>query len=297
MPQTLPTKIEPRRHADVAAAIDYLVRHYADQPSLDDVAEIAGLSPHHFQRTFKAWTGVSPKRFLQYVTLGHAKRLLSETANLLDASLDLGLSGPGRLHDLFVACEAVTPGEYKQKGRGLAIRYGLHDSPLGRALIGVTDRGICRLGFVEGGGEEAAVKTIAAEWPQAELIEDAQSTKAVAEAAFELAFGRMTEGGRHHGTAPRLLVIGTNFQIKVWEALLRIPRGGVVSYQDVARAIGNAGAVRAVGRAVGGNPIALLIPCHRVILKSGAIHNYRWGWARKRAILALEQAGRESSRV
>ncbi len=301
MPQTPTALTETPRHADVAAAIDYLVRHYADQPSLDDVAEIAGLSPHHFQRTFKAWTGVSPKRFLQYVTLGHAKRLLSETANLLDASLDLGLSGPGRLHDLFVACEAVTPGEYKQKGRGLAIRYGLHDSPLGRALIGVTDRGICRLGFVEGGGEEAALKTFAAEWPAADLIEDAQSTKAVAEAAFELAFGGKagggnTEGGRHHGKAPRLLVIGTNFQIKVWEALLRIPRGGVVSYQDVARAIGSPNAVRAVGRAVGGNPIALLIPCHRVILKSGAIHNYRWGGARKRAILALEQAGEQAGR-
>ncbi len=282
---------ETTERRDVAAAIDYLVRNYADQPSLDDVAGIAGLSPHHFQRTFKAWTGVSPKRFLQYVTLGHAKRMLSETANLLDASLDLGLSGPGRLHDLFVACEAMTPGEYKKKGQGLAIRYGLHDSPLGRVLIGVTGRGICSLGFVEDGEEDDCVRALAKRWPRAELIEDAQSTKAVAEAAFDFAFSN-DKGAE----APRLLLIGTNFQIKVWEALMRIPRGGVVSYQDIARAVCTARAVRAVGGAVGANPIALLIPCHRVILKSGVLHNYRWGVARKRAILAVEQAGEQAGR-
>ena len=291
MPETPTALTETPRHADVAAAIDYLVRHYADQPSLDDVAGIAGLSPHHFQRTFKAWTGVSPKRFLQYVTLGHAKRVLSETANLLDASLDLGLSGPGRLHDLFVACEAMTPGEYKQKGRGLAIRYGLHDSPLGRVLIGVTDRGICSLGFVESGEEDGGARSLTKQWPNADIIEDAPSTKAAAAAAFDFAFSN-NKGPE----APRLLLTGTNFQIKVWEALMRIPRGGVVSYQDIARAIGSPGAVRAVGGAVGANLIALLIPCHRVILKSGAIHNYRWGVARKRAILAVEQAGEQAGR-
>ena len=291
MPETPTALRETPRHADVAAAIDYLVQHYAEQPSLDDVAEVAGISPHHFQRTFKAWTGVSPKRFLQYVTLGHAKRMLSETASLLDASLDLGLSGPGRLHDLFVACEAMTPGEYKQKGRGLAIRRGLHDSPLGRVLIGVTGRGICSLGFVEAGGEDDCVRALAKKWPNADIIEDTPSTKAAAEAAFDFVFSN-NKGAE----APRLLLSGTNFQIKVWEALLRIPRGGVVSYQDVARAIGNPSAVRAVGGAVGGNPIALLIPCHRVILKSGVLHNYRWGVARKRAILALEQAGEQTGR-
>ncbi len=291
MPETPTAPRETPRHADVAAAIDYLVRHYADQPSLDDVARVAGLSPHHFQRTFKAWTGVSPKRFLQYVTLGHAKRLLSDSTNLLDASLDLGLSGPGRLHDLFVACEAMTPGEYKRRGEGLVIRHGLHDSPLGRALIGVTDRGICSLGFVEGGGEDAGVRSLAKRWPGADIIEDAPSTKAAAETAFDFAFSR------HNGAeAPRLLLSGTNFQIKVWEALMRIPRGGVVSYQDIARAVCTTKAVRAVGGAVGANPIALLIPCHRVILKSGVLHNYRWGVARKRAILALEQAGEQAGR-
>jgi AraC family transcriptional regulator of adaptative response/methylated-DNA-[protein]-cysteine methyltransferase len=291
MPETPTALRETPRHADVAAAIDYLVRHYAEQPSLDDVAEVAGISPHHFQRTFKAWTGVSPKRFLQYVTLGHAKRMLSETASLLDASLDLGLSGPGRLHDLFVACEAVTPGEYKQKGLGLAIRYGVHDSPLGRVLIGVTGRGICSLGFVEDGEEDDCVRALAKKWPNADIIEDAQSTKVAAEAAFDFVFSN-NKGAE----APRLLLSGTNFQIKVWEALMRIPRGGVVSYQDIARVVCTTKAVRAVGGAVGANPIALLIPCHRVILKSGVLHNYRWGVARKRAILALEQAGEQAGR-
>ena len=291
MPETPTALTEPPRHADVAAAIDYLVRHYAEQPSLDDVAEVAGISPHHFQRTFKAWTGVSPKRFLQYVTLGHAKRMLSETASLLDASLDLGLSGPGRLHDLFVACETVTPGEYKQKGLGLAIRYGVHDSPLGRVLIGVTGRGICSLGFVEDGEEDDCVRALAKKWPNADIIEDAQSTKVAAEAAFDFVFSN-NKGAE----APRLLLSGTNFQIKVWEALMRIPRGGVVSYQDIARVVCTTKAVRAVGGAVGANPIALLIPCHRVILKSGVLHNYRWGVARKRAILALEQAGEQAGR-
>ena len=291
MPQMQSTETAASRHADVAAAIDYLVRHYAEQPSLDDVARVTGISPHHFQRTFKSWTGLSPKRFLQYVTLVHAKKLLKGRTILLDTAFDLGLSGPGRLHDLFVACEAVTPGEYKQKGRGLAVRRGLHDSPLGRVLIGVTDRGICSLGFVEDGEEDDCVRALAKKWPNADIIEDTPSTKAAAEAAFDFVFSN-NKGAE----APRLLLSGMNFQIKVWEALLRIPRGGVVSYQDVARAIGNPSAVRAVGGAVGGNPIALLIPCHRVILKSGVLHNYRWGVARKRAILALEQAGEQTGR-
>jgi AraC family transcriptional regulator of adaptative response/methylated-DNA-[protein]-cysteine methyltransferase len=288
MPQTQHPQSRACHFADIAAAIEYLVRNYADQPSLDDVARRAGISPHHFQRTFKAATGVSPKRFLQYVTISHAKTLLADRANLLDAAFDLGLSGPGRLHDLFVACEAVTPGQFKLRGQGLAIRYGFHDSPFGRVLIGVTERGICRLGFVTGNDEAAEVRALAQDWPAAEMIFEPASTSAPAEQAFRFALGRNPDS-----EPPGLLVMGTNFQIKVWESLMRIPRGGVVSYQDVARAIGNPSAARAIGRAVGGNPIALLIPCHRVILKSGAIHNYRWGVERKRAILAFEQAGLE----
>ena len=276
-------QIWPSHHAGIAAAIDYLAGNYEDQPSLDDMASVAGMSAHHFQRTFKTWTGVSPKRFLQFVTLGHAKRLLDGRASVLDAALEAGLSGPGRLHDLFVACEAVTPGEYKSRGRGLEIRYGLHDGPFGRALIGVTARGICWLSFVRDGDEKGAVEEFAAEWPASELIEDSGTAGSAAARAFRFALGEEAE-------PVRLLVLGTNFQIKVWEALLRIPRGGMVSYQNVARAMGRPDAARAVGRAVGSNPISLLIPCHRVILKSGVVHDYRWGTLRKRAILAIEQA-------
>lgn len=273
----------PSHHAGITAAIDYLAGHYEDQPSLDDMASAAGMSAHHFQRTFKSWTGVSPKRFLQFVTLGHAKRLLDQRASVLDAALEAGLSGPGRLHDLFVTCEAVTPGEYKSRGRGLEIRYGLHDGPFGRALFGVTERGICWLSFVQNGDDRGAVLDFAAEWPASELIEDGAATATAAARAFRFAMGE--------GNAPiRMLVFGTNFQIKVWEALLRIPRGGIVSYQGLARKMGSPGASRAVGRALGANPISLLIPCHRVILKSGVVHNYRWGVVRKRAILAIEQA-------
>lgn len=273
----------PSHHAGITAAIDYLAGNYEDQPSLDDMASAAGMSAHHFQRTFKSWTGVSPKRFLQFITLGHAKRLLDQRASVLDAALEAGLSGPGRLHDLFVTCEAVTPGVYKSRGRGLEIRYGLHDGPFGRALIGVTERGICWLSFVSDGDDRGAVLDFAGEWPASELIEDGAATATAAARAFRFAMGE--------GNAPiRMLVFGTNFQIKVWEALLRIPRGGIVSYQGLARVMGRPGASRAVGRAVGANPISLLIPCHRVILKSGVVHNYRWGVGRKRAILAIEQA-------
>lgn len=277
---------EPR-HDGIAAAIEYLVRHYSDHPSLDHVAAQAGMSPYHFQRTFKRWTGISPKRFEQYLTLSDAKRLLVGES-VLEAALDVGLSGPSRLHDLFVACEAVTPGDFKARGRGLTIRYAIHDSPFGRALLGVTGRGLCHLSFAVDGDERAAVDTFAADWPAAELIADPAGTAAIANRAFRFALGG--------GAAPRLLLRGTNFQIKVWEALLRIPPGEVASYGQVAAAIGEPKAARAVGRAVGANPISLLIPCHRVILGSGAIHNYRWGVARKKVLLALERARREAPR-
>lgn len=276
------------RHASIDTAIDYLAANVEHQPELDTVARIAGMSPHHFQRTFKRWTGVSPKRFLQYLTLGHAKRLLDGRASVLDAALDLGLSGPSRLHDLFVACEAVTPGQYKRRGEGLEIRYGLHDSPFGRALLAATERGICWLGFVRDGNDSEIIDELAGDWPSATLVHDPAATAPLAERAFGLTADRQA------ASKPLALVLyGTNFQIKVWEALLCIPPGQVVSYGDIARAAGNPRAVRAAGRAVGANPISLLIPCHRVILSSGLIHNYRWGVARKRRILAIEQARAE----
>jgi len=269
-------------HAMVAEAIDHLVANYQDQPRLEDLAARAGLSPFHFQRVFKAWTGISPKRFAQFVTLGHAKRLLANDESILNTALDVGLSGPSRLHDLFVACEAMTPGEFKAAGAGLEIRWGLHEGPVGRALIATTERGVCWLSFVMDGDVAGAVEIFRQEWAGARLVEDPAATAAVAARAFGLA----PAGGE----PIKVLLCGTNFQVKVWEALLRIPSGTVVSYEAVARAVGRPTAQRAVGAAVGRNPISLIIPCHRVIQKSGVIHNYRWGVARKKVLLAWEAA-------
>ena len=275
---------EPPR---VAAAIRYLVDHYAEQPTLETVAAVAGLHPHHFQRVFKRWAGISPKRFAQYLTVEHAKDLLADDESVLGTALDVGLSGPGRLHDLFVACEAATPGDFKARGRDLEIRHGRHDTPFGPVVIGLTPRGVCWLGFAE--GEPAAA--IAADWPAARLIADPAATGPVADQLF----GIVPATGPGPGPRLSLLLRGTNFQIKVWQALLTIPAGGVASYEDVARAIGRPTAVRAVARAVAGNPGAFLIPCHRVIRKSGALHNYRWGADRKRALLAWEAGRREAA--
>ncbi|HYD66099.1 methylated-DNA--[protein]-cysteine S-methyltransferase [Azospirillum sp.] len=270
----------------LTVTIRHLVDHWQDQPSLEELAGVAGMSPYHFQRLFTRWVGISPKRFVQFLTLDHAKRLLAENQSVLDTALDVGLSGPSRLHDLFVACEAMTPGEYKAEGAGLTIRWGLHDSPFGRALVGSTERGVCWLTFADRSDASDALAEFEAAWPAARLVEDAESTRDVAARAFGW------EGGWRSadGEPLRLLLKGTNFQVKVWEALLRIPSGAVVSYEDVARAIGQPTAMRAVGAAVGRNPVCVLIPCHRVIQKSGVIHNYRYGVPRKRALLAWEQA-------
>jgi AraC family transcriptional regulator of adaptative response/methylated-DNA-[protein]-cysteine methyltransferase len=268
-------------NARIANAIGYVAEHYQEQPSLEEMADAANLSPFHFQRVFKRWAGVSPKRFLQYVTLAHAKRLLVEDASVLDAALDTGLSGPSRLHDLFVTCEAMTPGEFKALGDRLVIRWGLHEAPLGRVLLGATERGICWLSFVTE-GDAAAIEAFEREWQGATLVRDQATTADYVRRGFELA-------ERAREPLP-LLLRGTNFQIKVWEALLRIPFGQVVSYQAIARAVGQPRAMRAVGAAVGRNNISWLIPCHRVILSSGVIHNYRWGAAQKRKLLTLESA-------
>ena len=268
-------------NARIANAIGYVAEHYQEQPSLEEMADAANLSPFHFQRVFKRWAGVSPKRFLQYVTLAHAKRLLAGEASVLDAALDTGLSGPSRLHDLFVTCEAMTPGEFKALGYRLVICWGLHDGPLGRVLLGATERGVCWLSFVSE-GDAAAIEAFEREWQGATLVRDQATTADYVRRGFELA-------ERAREPLP-LLLRGTNFQIKVWEALLRIPFGQVVSYQAIARAVGQPRAVRAVGAAVGRNNISWLIPCHRVILSTGVIHNYRWGAAQKRKLLTLESA-------
>jgi len=269
----------------VEQAIHFLDEHSRKQPSLDDVARAVGLSPYHFQRLFKRWAGVTPKRFLQFLTIEHAKAALAEGRSTLEASWDAGLSGPGRLHDLFVAVEAVTPGEFKEQGRGLTIRYGLADSPFGTVHMGLTSRGVCGLTFAEDVHDRKAFGSLQRRWSGARFEHDRRATRDVAEQIF-------SDRGTERIT---LELSGTNFQIKVWEALLRIPAGTVVSYGDVARSIGHTDAQRAVGTAVGQNPISFLIPCHRVIKSTGAFGNYGGGAVRKKAILGWEAARHQAS--
>ncbi|MFZ5709264.1 MAG: methylated-DNA--[protein]-cysteine S-methyltransferase [Pseudomonadota bacterium] len=254
---------------------------------LDDLAGRLGMSPAHFQRVFSAWAGVSPKRYQQYLTLGAAKRMLAERRSTLDAAFGLGLSGGGRLHDLFLRWEAMTPGEYAAQGAGLAIRWGWFDSPFGPALVMGTERGICGIGFAEAAGDAAAMGDLTGRWPGATYIEDPDMLRPWADAAFG--------AGRTPGAATPLVLIGAPFQIKVWEALLAVPSGHVTTYSDIARSIGAPQAVRAVGTAVGRNPISFLIPCHRALRKSGALGGYHWGLERKRAMLAWESARRDAS--
>jgi AraC family transcriptional regulator of adaptative response/methylated-DNA-[protein]-cysteine methyltransferase len=260
----------------VERAIEFLDARWQEQPPLAEVAAHLGLSPFHFQRLFHRWAGVSPKRFVQWLTLEHAKPRL-RAGGVLAASLDAGLSGPSRLHDLFVRLEAVTPGEYRAAGRGLTLRWGMHDSPFGPAYLAVTERGLCALGF---GGESEARTEIAHDWPAATLARDQAATAPWAARAFN--------GGMGEGLA--LFVRGTAFQLQVWRALLAVPAGELTSYQAIAARIGRPGAARAVGNAVGANPVAWLIPCHRVIRGLGTFGGYRWGRARKRVMLGWEAA-------
>ena len=266
----------------IEQAIQYIEANVQSQPELKDVSSAVGLSEYHFQRLFTDWTGISPKRFMQFLTKENAKKLLSQSENLLETTHQVGLSSLGRLHDLFVNTEAVTPGEYKSGGAGLAIRYGIHPSPFGKCLIATTERGICNLSFVDV-SEGKAIDNLVAGWPQAEMIEDYKTTAPLVTRIFT-----RLNPGLGTGTPLKLHLRGTNFQIKVWEALLSIPTGAVTTYEHLALQIGNPKAVRAVGSAVGHNPIAYLIPCHRVIRKSGDFGNYLYGSARKKVILARE---------
>jgi AraC family transcriptional regulator of adaptative response/methylated-DNA-[protein]-cysteine methyltransferase len=277
-------------YALVAAAIEYLETHRTAQPDLDQVAAPLGVSPTHLQRVFRRWAGISPKRFLQFLTVEHAKELLAQSHSVLDAAYDAGLSSPSRLHDLFVTVEAMTPGEFKAGGAGLTIVYGFHATPFGECLVAVTARGVCALSFVGGDGRAAEVATLAARWPNARLLHDETQTAAVAAQVFSPLDARNTVTTPTSRAPIRLLLAGTNFQVKVWEALLRVPSGQVATYADVAAAVGQPTASRAVGSAVGANPVAYLIPCHRVIRKTGAIKEYRWGSTRKKAILGWEAA-------
>jgi AraC family transcriptional regulator of adaptative response/methylated-DNA-[protein]-cysteine methyltransferase len=271
----------------IERAIQYMELNVNRQPELEEIAAAVGLSEYHFQRVFTQWLGVSPKRFMQFLTKEHAKELLDQSKSLLDVTHQVGLSSLGRLHDLFITTEAVTPGEYKSRGAGLTIHYGLHLTPFGKCLIGVTERGICHLSFVEH-SEGAALDLFAADWSQAQMIEDGPATAPLALRIFEAGFDTLREASQ----PLKLHLRGTNFQIKVWEALLNIPAGEVATYAHIAAQIGKPSALRAVGTAVGHNPIAYLIPCHRVIRKSGEFGNYRYGAARKKALLAREFVGR-----
>jgi len=273
---------QSRDYVRVERAIHYLEANRGRQPELAEIAASVHLSEYHFQRLFQRWAGISPKRFLQFLTKEDAKRRLRQSATVLDAALAAGLSGPGRLHELLVECEAVTPGEVRRGGESLEIRYGFHPSPFGECLIAATPRGICALRFVGAAGRAAELDALAREWPRATLVPDRGATAILAERAFtDLAGSKVPL---------RLHLKGTNFQIKVWEALLAIPEGAVTTYSALARSIGQSGAARAVGSAVGRNPVALLIPCHRVLRSVGDISGYRWGAARKQAMLTREAA-------
>jgi AraC family transcriptional regulator of adaptative response/methylated-DNA-[protein]-cysteine methyltransferase len=269
----------------IAAAIRYLRQHQVNQPDLATVARHVHLSEHHFQRIFTQWAGISPKRFLRYLAVEYAKATIARTQSLLDLTANVGISSPGRLHDLFVTLEAMSPGEFKAGGRGLTIHYGLHDTPFGPASIATTPRGICHLSFLDSGDEGMALERLQQEWHRAEFACNLQRTGEIAARLFD-------PNAIASGQPLPLLVKGTNFQVQVWRALLHIPFGGMSTYQTVASAIGRPTAARAVGNAVGSNPVAFLIPCHRVLRESGELGGYRWGLERKAALLGWEASRR-----
>jgi len=271
----------------IAKAISYLSDRASDQPSLQDIAAHVHLSPFHFQRLFCRWAGTTPKRFLQAITLERGKLLLDKSGSLLDVSDALGLSGSSRLHDHFIHLEAVTPGEYKNKGKGLLIEHGVHPSPFGNIFAASTERGVCRVSFMENDSAEAQLSDLQKTWPLASFVNNAVTTRTIVEAM---------SGAIAAPEQPLSLhVAGTNFQIAVWRALLKIPSGTVVSYKQVAAALGRPQSSRAVGNAIGANPAAFLIPCHRVIRQSGATGGYRWGRTRKQMIQLWERSRREES--
>lgn len=265
----------------IEQAIEFIEANFQHQPALETIAAHVGLSEYHFQRLFKRWAGITPKRFVQYLTAEYAKDLLWQEHSVLDAAYDAGLSGPGRLHDLTINIHAMTPGEVSSRGEGLTIRYGIHPTPFGLSLIAMTDRGICALRFLGSDEQADAVAELQSEWENAAVEEDPAATAPVIARIFDPA---------HRGEPFHLHVQGTNFQVRVWEALINVPAGTVTSYGDLAERIGMPTASRAIGSAVGRNPVAYLIPCHRVIRKTGAFGDYRWGASRKKAMLVWESA-------
>ena len=264
----------------IATVIHHLDQHHSDQPSLDELAAVAGLSPSHFHRLFHRWAGVTPKDFLQCLTAEHAKQRLRDSTSVLDTAFDAGLSGPGRLHDLFVTLEAATPGEFKNGGHGMTIQWGIAETPFGQCSIGWNARGICHLAFREVNREASVPQALRESWPNAAFQRTDREAAHVARSIFNHSQESMSK--------LKAFVKGTSFQVKVWRALLQIPEGSVTTYGAIARAIGRPNATRAVGTACGSNPVAYLIPCHRVIRQTGVVQGYRWGNDRKQALLAYE---------
>ena len=261
--------------------LDYLREHWREQPSLALLAERNDMSAAHLQRLFMRWAGLSPKAFIQALTIDHARTLLRDSASVLDTSYEVGLSGPGRLHDLFVTHEGMTPGDYKARGKGLTIRYGFHPCPFGKVLLMMTEKGICGLAFADDGREHASFLDMRSRWPEAQFVEDT--------AATAVPVARIFDTGRWVVEQPlRIVFIGTEFETRVWQTLLKIPMGRATTYSDIAGHIGNPKASRAVGAAVGRNPISFVVPCHRVLGKSGSLCGYHWGLTRKQAILGWE---------
>ncbi len=268
----------------VRRAIAYISQKWRDQPEVEAIAHAAGVTPDELHHLFRRWAGLTPKAFLQAITLDHARRLLRDSASVLDASLEVGLSGPGRLHDLFVTHEAMSPGEWKSGGEGVTITYGFHPSHFGLALVMTTERGLAGLAFADPGEERAALADMRGRWPRAQYVEDASRTAPIARRIFDSAEWRPDR-------PLRVVLIGTDFEVRVWETLLGIPLGRATTYSDIACKLGNPKASRAVGAAVGKNPISFVVPCHRVLGRSGDITGYHWGLTRKRAMLGWE-AGR-----
>jgi AraC family transcriptional regulator of adaptative response/methylated-DNA-[protein]-cysteine methyltransferase len=286
-PDLAPLSIAAADYDVVRRAISHIRGHWRDQPEVEVIAEAAGVTATDLHHLFRRWAGLTPKAFLQALTLDHARRLLRESASVLDASYEVGLSGPGRLHDLFVTHEAMSPGEWKSGGEGLMLRYGFHPSPFGTALVMATERGLAGLAFADRGEEPAALADMRARWPKARYVEDAQSTAPLARRIFDPTMWRPDR-------PLRIVLIGTDFEVRVWETLLRIPLGRFATYSNIAAKVCTSKAARAVGAAVGKNPVCFVVPCHRVIGKNGDLTGYHWGLTRKRAILGWE-AGRVAS--
>ena len=270
-----------RDYDSVRRAIAFISEHWRTQPTIEAMADAAGVTPDELHHLFRRWAGLTPKAFMQALTLDHAKGLLRDSASVLDAALDSGLSGPGRLHDLFVTHEAMSPGEWKNGGAGMTLAYGFHPSPFGTAIVIASGRGLAGLAFADAGEEHICLADMKRRWPRATYVEDPDGTAALAQRVFDTKMWRADR-------PLRVVLIGTDFEVRVWETLLKIPMGRAVSYSDIASKIKNPKASRAVGAAIGRNPVSFVVPCHRALGKSGALTGYHWGITRKQAMLGWE---------